>query len=54
MEEYAKLNDSIYWHDGEGLYVNLFIAFGTELGGEGIPAAAGDEIPGAAGHDADW
>jgi uncharacterized protein len=25
-EEYAKLNDSIYFHDEEGIYVNLFIA----------------------------
>jgi DUF1680 family protein len=25
VEEYAKLNDSIYWRDAEGLYVNLFI-----------------------------
>lgn len=25
VEEYAKLNDSIYWRDREGLYVNLFI-----------------------------
>ncbi len=25
VEEYAKLNDSIYWRDGEGLLVNLFI-----------------------------
>jgi len=25
VEEYAKLNDSIYWHDAEGLYVNLFV-----------------------------
>ena len=25
-EEYAKLNDSIYFHDQEGIYVNLFIA----------------------------
>ncbi len=25
VEEYSKLNDSIYWHDGEGLYVNLFM-----------------------------
>ncbi len=25
VEEYAKLNDSIYWHDDKGLYVNLFI-----------------------------
>ena len=25
VEEYSKLNDSIYWHDDRGLYVNLFI-----------------------------
>ena len=25
VEEYSKLNDSIYWHDGQGVYVNLFI-----------------------------
>jgi DUF1680 family protein len=25
VEEYSKLNDSIYWRDSSGLYVNLFI-----------------------------
>ena len=25
VEEYSKLNDSIYWHDDKGLFVNLFI-----------------------------
>ena len=25
VEEYSKLNDSIYWRDKDGLYVNLFI-----------------------------
>jgi uncharacterized protein len=25
VEEYAKLNDSIYWRDRDGIYVNLFI-----------------------------
>lgn len=25
VEEYSKLNDSIYWRDPEGLYVNLFV-----------------------------
>jgi uncharacterized protein len=25
VEEYSKLNDSIYWRDSEGVYVNLFI-----------------------------
>src|SRR5271157_5056750 len=26
VEEYSKLNDSIYWRDHEGIIVNLFIA----------------------------
>ena len=26
VEEYSKLGDSIYWRDGEGVFVNLFIA----------------------------
>ncbi len=26
VEEFSKLNDSIYWHDENGVYVNLFIA----------------------------
>jgi DUF1680 family protein len=25
VEEYSKLNDSIYWHDDRGIFVNLFI-----------------------------
>jgi DUF1680 family protein len=25
VEEYAKLNDSIYWRDADGVYVNLFV-----------------------------
>jgi hypothetical protein len=25
VEEYSKLNDSIYWHDEHGVFVNLFI-----------------------------
>ena len=25
VEEYSKLNDSIYWRDAEGLYVNLYM-----------------------------
>ena len=25
VEEYAKLNDSIYWHDDRGVFVNLYI-----------------------------
>jgi DUF1680 family protein len=26
IEEFAKLTDSIYWRDGDGVYVNLFVA----------------------------
>jgi DUF1680 family protein len=26
LEEFAKLNDSIYWRDSDGVFVNLFIA----------------------------
>ncbi len=26
VEEYSKLNDSIYWRDRDGVYVNLFVA----------------------------
>lgn len=29
VEEYSKLNDSIYWHHGDALFVNLYI--GSEL-----------------------
>src|SRR5262249_21362991 len=25
VEEFSKLNDSIYWHDDDGVYVNLFV-----------------------------
>ena len=25
VEEFSKLNDSIYFHDGQGIYINLFI-----------------------------
>ena len=25
VEEFSKLNDSIYWHDAQGVYINLFI-----------------------------
>ena len=25
VEEYSKLNDSIYWRDSQGIYVNLFV-----------------------------
>jgi DUF1680 family protein len=36
VEEFAKLNDSIYFHDDEGLYVNLFIPSELDWGEKGI------------------
>lgn len=33
VEEYSKLNDSIYWHDEDGIFVNLFIASEVDFGG---------------------
>lgn len=36
VEEYAKLNDTIYYHDSHGLYVNLFIASELEWSERGI------------------
>ena len=35
-EEYSKLNDSIYFHDDEGLYVNLFIPSEVKWAEKGI------------------
>jgi hypothetical protein len=37
VEEYSKLGDSIYWHDGVGLYVNLFIASEAKWVERGVP-----------------
>jgi len=36
VEEYSKLNDSIYFHDDDGLYVNLFIPSELNWTGKGI------------------
>ena len=36
VEEYSKLNDSIYWHDHEGVFVNLFIASELDWAEKGI------------------
>jgi uncharacterized protein len=36
VEEFSKLNDSIYWHDGEAVYVNLFIASELDWSDRGI------------------
>ncbi len=36
VEEYSKLNDSIYFHDDEGLYVNLFIPSEVTWAAKGV------------------
>ncbi len=36
VEEYSKLNDSIYWQDQDGIYVNLFIASELNWIGQGM------------------
>ena len=53
VEEYSKLNDSIYWHDaGRPLRQSLH-SLGAELDGEGIPAAAGHRFPRQPAHHLD-
>jgi DUF1680 family protein len=36
VESFAKLGDSIYFHDGEGIWVNLFIASEVNWGEKGV------------------
>jgi DUF1680 family protein len=36
VEEYSKLNDSIYWYDADGVYVNLFIPSEVHWGEKGF------------------
>ncbi len=36
MEEYAKLNDSIYFHDDQGVYVNLFVPSEVNWAAKGV------------------
>jgi len=44
VEEYSKLNDSIYWHDGEGLLREPVHSVGTGLAREGLQTAAEPEV----------
>ena len=51
-EEYAKLTDTIYFHDDDSLYVNLYIDSQLEWPEKGLQHAPGDAIPRAArDHD---
>ena len=52
-EEFAKLTDSIYFHDNDALYVNLFIAVGAELERARPYIEPEDEIPRGADDNAD-
>ncbi len=45
VEEYSKLNDSIYWHDAEGLYVNLFVPSELNWAEKGIALRQETKFP---------
>jgi DUF1680 family protein len=45
IETWAKLGDSIYFHDGQGLYVNLFIASTVEWTEKGICVEQATRFP---------
>ena len=45
VEEYAKLNDSIYWRDHDGLYVNLFIPSELDWAEKGFTLRQETEYP---------
>jgi hypothetical protein len=45
VEEYSKLNDSIYWHDDEGLYVNLFIPSELNWAEKGLKVRQENSFP---------
>ena len=52
VESFAKLGDSIYFHDRDSLWVNLFIASELNWPEKGSVAPAGDPFSRAAGNDA--
>lgn len=45
VEEYEKTNDSIYWHDGHGMYVNLFVASEARWAEKGIRVVQETSFP---------
>jgi DUF1680 family protein len=47
IEEYAKLNDSIYWRDADGLYVNLFIPSDLDWTDEAFKLRQETKYPGS-------
>ena len=49
MENHAKYGDTIYFHGGDALYVNLFIAVRADWREQGLDGPAGDALSGG-GH----
>ncbi len=49
VEEYSKLNDSIYYHDDDGLYVNLFIPSEVNWAEKGVRVRQETNFPETAG-----
>ena len=49
VEEYSKLNDSIYWHDNDGLYVNLFVPSELNWAEKGLRVKQETSFPEQAG-----
>lgn len=49
VEEYGKLNDSIYFHDNNGLYVNLFIPSEVNWAEKGVRVRQTNRFPEAPG-----
>jgi DUF1680 family protein len=45
VEEFSKLNDSIYWHDEDGIYVNLFIPSELDWPEKGIKLRQDTKYP---------
>jgi len=45
VEEYSKLNDSIYWRDADGLYVNLFIPSELNWAEKGVKVRQETKFP---------
>ncbi len=45
VEEYSKMNDSIYWRDSEGVYVNLFIPSELNWAEKGIKITQATKFP---------
>ncbi len=45
VEEYSKLGDSIYWRDGDGVYVNQFIASELDWADKGVKLTQETRFP---------